>query len=91
MAKELLNGKRVGLTLGLFSALIHAVWSVGVAGGVMQGFLDYIFPLHFLTSVYKVTSFEWVNALALVVLAFVGGYIMGWLYAWIWNWTGKKM
>jgi len=89
MAKDEMNAKHVGLTLGLFAAFIHAVWALGVAAGVMQGFLDYIFPLHFLSRIYTVVAFSWANAAMLIVLAFVGGYVMGWVYAKLSNWTAR--
>ncbi len=85
-----MNKNRVGLTMGVFVAFVHLIWLIGVALGIMQGFLDWIFPLHMLSNVYTVLTINWLNALLLLVMAFVGGYVFGWVFAWLWNKLGKK-
>lgn len=84
-----LNKNKVGLAVGIFIALIHAIWALSVAVGITQALLDWIFPLHFLDSIYSVTSFSIVSALLLVVMSFIGGYVMGWVYAFIYNKVAK--
>lgn len=85
MAKEVLNNNHVGLTLGIFLALWHAVWAFVVALGFGQRYLDMILPMHFLNNIYSVMLFSPLKALGLVLMAFVCGYIMGWIFAAIWN------
>ena len=85
-----LNGKQAGLALGGLFAILHAAWSLIVASGNGQGFLDFFSQLHFLTP-ETVTAFDPMNAAILVATTFVVGYIIGWLFAWLWNWAGKKV
>lgn len=88
-----LNKNKTGLVLGIFAALLHAVWAIAVLIGVAQTYLDWIFPMHFINSVFEVATFSIVNAIILIVLAFIGGYVCGWVFAALWNWiekSGKK-
>ena len=79
------NKNLAGLTTGIFAAALHALWAVLVLLGVGQTYLDWIFPLHFVGNVYSVMSFSLGTAAILVVLAFVGGYVLGWLFTALWN------
>lgn len=90
MAKEKLNRHHVGLAVGIFLALLHAVWALAVAVGVGQNVLNWIFPLHFLNQIYSVASFSLTTALILIVMVLVCGYVMGWVFAAIWNYVVKK-
>jgi len=81
---------KVGLTVGLFCALLHAIWAILVGIGVGKSVIDSILPLHFISTTYNVITFSFVNALSLVILAFIGGYIIGWLFMLLWNWICKK-
>ena len=87
----MINKNALGLTLGIFSALMHAIWAIVVGIGIGQNIINFIFPLHFLNVVYQVTSFNFTTMLLLVIMAFVGGHIMGWLFATLWNYISKKM
>lgn len=87
MAK--INKNSLGLSLGIFAALLHAVWAILVAAGVAKSLLDWVLPLHFVGAMFSITSFSIVSAILLVVLAFVGGYVTGWVFAAIWNKFGK--
>jgi len=86
----MINKNRAGLVGGILAAVIHAVWALVVVLGIAQIFLDWIFPLHFLNSVYSITSFSIVSALLLVVMGFVGGYVSGWLFAAVVNLVYKE-
>ncbi len=88
MAK--LDKNKVGLVVGVFCALLHAVWALIVLIGVGQKILDWVLPLHFIDNLYSVTAFSITNALILVIAAFIGGYIMGWVYSALWNCLNKK-
>jgi len=88
MAK--IDKNKLGLVLGIFAAILHAVWAVAVAIGIAQAYLDWIFPMHFIGNVFQTTNFNITYALILVVLAFICGYIMGWVFAWLWNKINKR-
>lgn len=90
MAKEKLNRHHVGLTLGIFAALWHAVWALAVAADVGQNILDWIFPLHFLNNLYSVIPFSLNKAIMLIIMALVVFYVTGWLFAAVWNYVIKK-
>jgi len=56
----------------------------------MKSFIDWILELHFMTMSHEITGFNFVNALLLVVVTFICGYIVGWIFSAIWNWVKKK-
>lgn len=89
LAREHLNGNRLGLTFGIVIALMHAMWALVVALNLGQGFLDFVLPLHFLDNIYSVLEFNLLTATMLTVMAFLACYLLGWATALIWNWTGK--
>jgi len=80
-----INANKLGMTLGVFVAVWHLIWAVLVGVGVAQSMLDWVLPLHFVGLAVPLISFSWLNALILVIAAFIGGYIMGWLFAALWN------
>jgi len=87
-----INKSKLALVLGSFVALLHLIWSffVAVFPGALQSYLNWVFKIHFLTPVYTITSFNFGNAILLVILTFIVGYIFGWLFATIWNLVVKK-
>ena len=85
-----ININQLGLTIGVFAALCHLVWLVAVAIGI-QKFVDWILLLHSIQLNLTLTSVVILNAVLLIVIAFIGGYIFGWVFAAIWNWVGKKI
>ena len=89
--KEQLNENKLGITLGIFFALLHAIWAILVGFGIGQKLIDLILPLHFIDMMVTVVNFNFGTALLLVILAFFGGYIGGWLFAAVWNWVNKKI
>lgn len=88
----MLNKNKTGLVLGIFIALMHAIWAVLVAviPVSLQKFIDWAFLLHSLKPIYEITSFVLLNAVLLVVVTFVCGYVMGWIFAAVWNKLVKK-
>ena len=82
---EKINAHKLGMTLGLFVAIWHALWAVLVSIGVAQNVLDWILPMHFFSATFSILDFNLLNAVILVIAAFIGGYIMGWLFAALWN------
>ena len=85
-----INRNQLGLTVGIFAALCHLVWSIAVAIGI-QDFVDWILLLHSISLDLILTSVVILNVIILVVLAFIGGYIFGWVLAAVYNWIGKKV
>ena len=83
----MLGKNKTGISLGILFALVHAVWALAVAviPDTLQKFLDWVFNLHSITPVWVLTSFNWLNALLLVIITFVFGYILGWIFAWAHN------
>ncbi len=88
-----MNKNKSGLIVGLFLALVHAVWAVIIAviPAQMQSFLDWVFKLHFIEPVWKLTTFNFLNAIFLVIVTFIAGYIFGWVFVWVYKLIGKKL
>ena len=80
-----LNECKVALTFGLFIGGWHVIWSLLILVGLAQPLIDFIFWVHMLTTPYKVTGFNLVQALVLIVVTFIIGYAVGWVFAWLWN------
>ena len=82
-----MNPSKVGLALGAMFAVLHAVWSAAVAlvPGPLQKFLDWVFALHHIKPMYSLLPFNLMNAVILVILTFVVGYVVGFVFATIWN------
>ena len=85
-----LNAGKTGLAMGALLGLWHATWSLLVAIGIAQPFIDFIFRLHFINPPYKIMPFQFWMALGLVVVTSILGYIIGWVFAKIWNWLQSK-
>lgn len=85
-----LDPKKTGFALGSLFALMHLMWSLLVAAGLAQEYMDWIFSIHFLDNPYTVASFDIVTALMLVVVTGIVGFVVGWVFATIWNYWQKK-
>jgi ABC-type multidrug transport system fused ATPase/permease subunit len=88
---EMLNRNKIGLIVGFFFAIVHAIWAffVAIMPNSLRGFLDWIFVLHSLQPYWVITTFNFLNSLFLVVVTFVFGYLFGYLFAILWNWMHK--
>lgn len=84
-----LNGKHVGLAVGSFTALCHLVWAILVGFGGAKPVVDFVLGLHHLSIPYVITPFNVGQAVTLVILTFVGGYVAGWIFTVIWNYIKK--
>jgi len=93
MASQKISKNRAAIAVGLFVALLHALWAlvVAIAPTAMQDYLNWIFPMHFIGNVFQILPFNFLNAIILVVMAFIGGYVFGWLFAAIWDLLVKKV
>ena len=88
----MLNRNKVGLALGTFAAIAHAVWSFGIAifpSGI-ERFVNWIYHMHFLSLPIKFLPFSLGKAALLVVMSFVVAYVVGSVFATVYNWIVKK-
>ncbi len=79
------NPVRVGFVFGLLLALGHTGWSILVALGWAQKFIDFIFWLHFVAPPYHIEAFDFARALMLVAVTFIVGFVVGTVAGAIWN------
>lgn len=80
-----LQAQKAGLATGLFLAIIHLGWVIIVALGWGQTLHDSIMRIHMIQSPTTIGPFTATNAIALVLMALVVGYVLGWLFATVWN------
>lgn len=84
----MMNKNQVGLAVGIFAAICHLIWVIAVAIGI-QSYVNWILLLHSIQLDLTLTSVVLLNAVLLLILAFIGGYIFGWVFAAIYNCTSK--
>lgn len=80
----------VALYTGCFIAALHLLWSLIVAFGFGQAYLDWILGLHFIKNPLVVMPFDLTTMITLVVLTFIIGFILGWVGTICWNKMVKK-
>jgi len=80
----------VALYTGMFVSSLHLLWSVMVALGVGQIYLDWILGLHFIKNPYIVIPFNFGTMFTLLIVTFVVGFILGWVGTICWNKMVKK-
>lgn len=87
----MLNRSKTGLALGLFFAVVHAIWAflIAIVPSQLQAYLDWMFLLHSLEPYWLITNFVFVNAIFLVLMTFIFGYLFGYLFALVWNFAHK--
>ena len=85
-----LNKNEIGLIIGLFFAVFHIGWSLLVAFGYAQVFIDWVMWLHFVSIPISIDSFDISRAVLLTLFTFVVGYLLGWVSTLIWNMIIKK-
>ena len=88
-----INQNKAGLAAGAFIALVHAIWAIVIAiiPNQFQSFLDWIFKLHFISNGWQLTAFNFIDAILLVFITFIIGYIFGWVLAGVCNMVVKKI
>lgn len=88
----MLDKNKIGLSLGIFFATVHAVFSLAVAvmPAMVQSYLNWMFKLHSFQPVLTLAPFNLMNAVLLVVMTFIVGYILGFVFAWAHNVAHKK-
>ena len=80
-----LKGNKVGMALGLFVGLMHAIWEIVLSTGNGQKLLDWKFGMHSLNNPFMVRAFDATTATELIIISIIGGYIVGLIFASIWN------
>ena len=85
-----LDPMRVAWAVGLFAAIMHAIWSVIVALGFGQAWVNWILSLHFISSPHVVGPFDLMTAVTLIIVTFILGAIVGWIFASTWNWAARR-
>ena len=84
------NPSMVGLYTGFLISFCHLIWVILVALGLAQGWMNFIFSLHFLDNPFQVGAFNMATAVVLLIMTFVVGYGFGWVATWVWNRMQKK-
>lgn len=87
--KMKLQEKQVAMAVGVFIGGWHVVWSLLVAAGLAQGWLDFIFGIHMINNPLVVAPFNISTTVLLIVVTFAVGYIVGWVFARLWNYLHK--
>ena len=81
---------KAGLVLGAVIGLWHLTWSLQVASGWAQPFIDFVFWMHFVKPVYVVEPFNLGTATILVAVTAAMGFVIGCVFAVLWNWFHKR-
>lgn len=78
---------KTALAVGLFMGGIHAIWALMVAiiPNTLQSVLDWIFNVHFIEPIWVLTAFNLLDALFLVIVTFVIGYLATLLFLLFWK------
>ena len=80
-----MNKHKMGLVFGSFAAFMHLVWSVLIAFGWTQIWMDFVLGMHSLNNPYTVMNFDLMRSIELIVLTFVVGYVFGVVLAFFYN------
>ena len=85
----MLQPHKVGMAVGAGFGLLHAGWSLLVSIGLAQPLLDFMLSLHFFNLSYSLDAFSFINAILLVVITSLIGYVDGFVFSKLWNWMSK--
>ena len=66
-------------------------WSILVAFGWAQPFIDFVFWMHFLKPPYVVQPFNFTTAAILLVVTLSLGFVIGSIFAALWNWISQAL
>ena len=81
---------RCGLVFGAVFGLWHLSWSLLVALGWAQSFIDFVFWMHFIKPIYVIRAFDPMTAIVLIVVTAVIGFVIGGVFGVLWNWFHQR-
>ena len=84
-----LNPKAVALTLGIFAAVAHLIFTIAIVVGG-QSFLNWVAGIHMISGL-TVAPFSAMNAVMGIVVPFILASIFGYILATIWNFVSEKV
>ncbi|MFA6018178.1 MAG: hypothetical protein WCT28_00675 [Patescibacteria group bacterium] len=90
IAMNKVHSHKVGLVCGGTFAILHAMWALMVLGKVAQPFMDWILGLHFMAMDYSILPFALGNAILLILVTGIIGYIVGYVIGELWNLAHKE-
>lgn len=76
-----MNPSKTGAALGVLFGGIHLVWSVLVGAGLAQPLVNFVSQIHMVKPVVNVVAFDMGNAVLLVVVTALVGYVVGFAFA----------
>jgi hypothetical protein len=76
---------KAGLVLGAVVGGWHLCWSILVALGWAQRFVDFVFWVHFIKPIYVIEPFVLMRAAILLAVTAAFGFVIGAVFAWLWN------
>jgi hypothetical protein len=80
-----LNPHKAGLAVGAVLGGWHFLWSLLVAAGWAQPFIDFIFWIHFIKPIHVIETFAVGRALLLILVTAAIGYAIGATFGVLWN------
>jgi hypothetical protein len=83
--REKLSAIDAGILLGLFFGTLNLFWIGLIISKYAQGFLDFIFWIHFIKPFIQVESFDLFRSLILLAVTTFTGFTLGYLLARILN------
>src|SRR5688500_433143 len=86
----MISKNKLGVVVGSAFGIWHLAWALLVAFGIAQWLMDWAFRLHFIQPVYVITAFQPSQAIALIAVTSILGYLTGWIVAAIWNWLHEE-
>lgn len=76
-----LNPVRTGLAVGKTFALLHLIWSIFVAMGFGQRWVNFWMWTHHLNMPIKILPFDFTAAVTAIIISFIVGYGAGFAFA----------
>lgn len=81
----MINPLKAGITFGVLLGGYHLCWSLLVALGWAQPFIDFVFWMHFIQPVFVIRPFSLPAATALIVFTSIAGFVIAFVFGAIWD------
>ena len=85
-----LNPKKTGIALGLIFGGIHLIWSIIVALGWGQAWVDFVLWAHMVHVTYVVGPYDFAASITVIVISAFIGFVLGMVFAKVWNKVHKS-